>query len=671
MSELIALSTSTYLNSTKSMLIKIDQDVQKEQPLDNLELLVLEYLIQHKDTTVSKDALLALWPTTVVMEHSLARIISSLRKKLEDSTKSPIFIKTVQREGYRYIGDNSLIEQKKPAFSHFSKQYLWLALGALVVSLVIYFLSLVPNTSKIIDSPNYVRQIIADRQTQKQDLSINTEGTLLAYSARKLAQEDWFLRIKDLASGTTFDHIVDSKSVFAPVWLNENTLIFQQWRYDTCSYQTITFSRNDGFSLPKHIADCEPNISANTIAVLDENTVLISDSSVIDFPFSIYQLALDSAKKTMVKQSSGLGNGVYKIISSVDRNYIATLETKDWFDTTISIYSSTDFDKALWQKVLNTPLHSIALSDKYISYINEFGHLVTEAFKLGTSKNSNIAFTSKAYHPVTHGEDFYLFEGIYTASHISLTDLKSNNVISLAPLSNDSVTLTQKVDGNSFIYVSDQSGINQVWLASFDGNQVKQLTTFERSLTIKNIDYDRQNDALVIESQYGVSLYHRNANNDFIESKAIPDAQSPILHNNQLYFTRLHHRGANIFKYDINNDELSLFVKNGYQLVVDNNTYYYSKYFQAGLWQFNQIGDEHKYIDIPQIQLTLETWDVKDNLLTIIDDESFIQTNLITREVEQFDTTRCDSAQLWQPYTCLSYEHVPIANKIVKLKAHR
>ena len=104
----IRLSKNIVLDCVSTALI-IDNNVQKLVPLDNLEFQVLKYLVEHKEIVVTKEELLALWPSRVVMDHSLARVMSILRKKLGDSSKSPTFIKTLNRQGYLYIGLNSAV----------------------------------------------------------------------------------------------------------------------------------------------------------------------------------------------------------------------------------------------------------------------------------------------------------------------------------------------------------------------------------------------------------------------------------------------------------------------------------------------------------------------------------------------------------------------------------
>src|SRR6185369_12610905 len=66
---------------------------------------VLEYLLARPGQLVTKEELLdAVWPGTFVGEAVLKVAIRQLRETLGDDPKSPRFIETAHRRGYRFIG---------------------------------------------------------------------------------------------------------------------------------------------------------------------------------------------------------------------------------------------------------------------------------------------------------------------------------------------------------------------------------------------------------------------------------------------------------------------------------------------------------------------------------------------------------------------------------------
>jgi predicted ATPase/DNA-binding winged helix-turn-helix (wHTH) protein len=80
-------------------------------PLRPKAFAVLQYLISHKGVLVTKQQLLNdVWPKTYVSEAVLKDCIRQLRHALNDDAKTPQFIETSHRRGYRFIA--SLTETK-------------------------------------------------------------------------------------------------------------------------------------------------------------------------------------------------------------------------------------------------------------------------------------------------------------------------------------------------------------------------------------------------------------------------------------------------------------------------------------------------------------------------------------------------------------------------------
>jgi transcriptional activator of cad operon len=68
-----------------------------------MDLLVL--LASRPGEVVTHDEIFtALWPDTVVGDDTLARVVSKLRRALDDDAKAPRYIQTVAKRGYRLIG---------------------------------------------------------------------------------------------------------------------------------------------------------------------------------------------------------------------------------------------------------------------------------------------------------------------------------------------------------------------------------------------------------------------------------------------------------------------------------------------------------------------------------------------------------------------------------------
>ncbi len=70
---------------------------------------VLAYLLQHRERVVSKDELLdQCWPDTFVSELALTRCLTRLRRTIQPDRTAPPVIKTVHKQGYRFIAPLTL-----------------------------------------------------------------------------------------------------------------------------------------------------------------------------------------------------------------------------------------------------------------------------------------------------------------------------------------------------------------------------------------------------------------------------------------------------------------------------------------------------------------------------------------------------------------------------------
>src|SRR2546425_11003151 len=77
---------------------------------------VLRYLVEQAGQLVTKDALWqAVWPDVTVSDAVLTVCVREIRQALGDDAKTPRFIETVHRRGYRFIaaGQRSKIKGSK------------------------------------------------------------------------------------------------------------------------------------------------------------------------------------------------------------------------------------------------------------------------------------------------------------------------------------------------------------------------------------------------------------------------------------------------------------------------------------------------------------------------------------------------------------------------------
>src|ERR1700722_7290262 len=83
-------------------------------PLEPKSFRLLQFLIENRGRTVSKDEIVAaVWAGTFVSDNSVTRAVTQIRKALHDDAKEPKYIETVPTVGYRFVG--KCLEAENPA----------------------------------------------------------------------------------------------------------------------------------------------------------------------------------------------------------------------------------------------------------------------------------------------------------------------------------------------------------------------------------------------------------------------------------------------------------------------------------------------------------------------------------------------------------------------------
>ena len=107
------MTTSTVLRFGPFLLDEPNQRLTRGEQVLSLapkSLSVLIYLIGKAGNLVSKDELLnALWPDVHVGDAVLKTCVRGIRKALADPARSPVFIETVHRRGYRFIAPVTVV----------------------------------------------------------------------------------------------------------------------------------------------------------------------------------------------------------------------------------------------------------------------------------------------------------------------------------------------------------------------------------------------------------------------------------------------------------------------------------------------------------------------------------------------------------------------------------
>jgi len=103
--------------------------VSAPRPLD-----LLAYLVARPSRLVTREELFReLWPDVIVSDNALTQVVSELRLTLGDRSAAPLYVQTVARRGYRFVGTVERVDapQVRPAAESSSQNPQTVSLDAL------------------------------------------------------------------------------------------------------------------------------------------------------------------------------------------------------------------------------------------------------------------------------------------------------------------------------------------------------------------------------------------------------------------------------------------------------------------------------------------------------------------------------------------------------------
>jgi DNA-binding winged helix-turn-helix (wHTH) protein len=145
------------------------------------ELLMI--LVTSRPSVVSKTELQErLWPDTFVQETNIAGLVAEIRRALRDPASTPLFIRTVHRIGYRFIGEVAMdpdamqtSQLRTRLYLDFDRRQFFLMEGANVIGRA-------PEATIQIDSPGvsrlHARILVRNGEATLEDLG-SKNGTHL------------------------------------------------------------------------------------------------------------------------------------------------------------------------------------------------------------------------------------------------------------------------------------------------------------------------------------------------------------------------------------------------------------------------------------------------------------------------------------------------------------
>ncbi|MBQ4811875.1 winged helix-turn-helix domain-containing protein [Pseudoalteromonas luteoviolacea] len=168
-----------------------------EQRLEPLPLAFLNYLISRAGEVVSRQELLEhVWCNRQVTDDAIRRVVKKVRVALGDDAKEPKFIKTIPLQGYQFVGDATVPNEKPDMPRIFQGRSWWTLCSVALIALIIAVLFVFKN-----EEPAHFGAVVTpltEISGSEMGGEYNAQTNTLVFMYRGSNREPFSLYAKDL-----------------------------------------------------------------------------------------------------------------------------------------------------------------------------------------------------------------------------------------------------------------------------------------------------------------------------------------------------------------------------------------------------------------------------------------------------------------------------------------
>lgn len=453
----------------------------KQKRLEPRLIALLIYLAQHAQQVITRQQITAtIWPDVVVGEESITQAIFALRNALGDDAKNPKYIETIPKKGYRFLAEIAAVSPvEKPPLLAPSRKLRKPTL-ALITGLVLCGLTLLWYILKVGQGYEIASVLPVTKMS-------GAECCLAVSNNRKMAfmsilDNQSTLYVKDLSKGTQELVAKDDWQKGVPVWQDNNTLLYPRCLNGECQVvqQVLHQSPQALYSTANYIGEI-------ALAPSRPDLLIINEQGPAGSEFLHYDLRSGKHEKLRNKYP-GLPSEMVHPVFSPDASQIYFVN----MDNRPMVLMALDLGNAKLQ----------AISDQFDG-INSFSFNHQRQLIIAGVYQSTMGLwlLDKAEQQPSlllrsSGNEHFLFpitdpieQTIYYQSAQQNTDIGMLNngqeiADGFAEINatgfEDWATLS---DDEQFVYfVSDRTGVTEVWRYDVHKKQSKPITQLKTSL---------------------------------------------------------------------------------------------------------------------------------------------------------------------------------------------
>ena len=662
-----------------------------EVSLDNLENKVLQTLVDSFDNTVSKDDIAKCWITVGnTSDNSISRVISILRGKLNQlDSDSGLVIKSIRKKGYKLTNENKnrqeialktstqqSIEQRQEkkieavTFEAYSKPFfnrlpiIYFCCLTLFMITIYGFSSLSSTTSQ--STPNYANPYLLFEDTMRKfELSPSERGDFLVYSGQRMGSRQWLLGVYD--NQAKILHYIErtETDLTTPTWVSEEMLAMRVKGKDSCWVELISIIDLINNEQGRKITNCYQQSPIFSMTKVSSNELLIADSPAISKGSHLTRVDIHSGASKLISVKNDGGAGVYKDIASPNMKHLALLTTNDWVNTQLDIVSIDDVDTIIWSKHLDFPLFYAAFFDDKISYKSNEGSIITHHFNDDFSVGDTLDVpVFMPFDNVTRfANDLIFSKGELYSQNIFLHDLNSDSSIAISQTKSERNYMPHRVNADEVWYISNKTGISQLWSHQLSNQISRQLSFFKSQLEINSLDISRDGRLVLLGTNNGVQLYSYEQN----QVKSLLqtfNGYNPVFFQEKIIFTKMQGSTYELFSHSLNTQNVKqITAHGGYRAKVDGDDLYFDKHNTPGIWK---LTDNSETLTLA-LKYLPKRWLVNDEQLYVINENTISKFDTVSLSNEIFHSSECQQARQINWNSCLNVINDNLPNQIVVL----
>lgn len=504
-----------------------------------------------------------IWPGVIVTNESLTRAIFALRNSLGDEAKSPRFIETIPKKGYKFLATVDLASTETASNAD-SFAWLWSSVVTVFcIAIVAYFVVSRVDSSVVDPLANEAISItpITHMVGTETDVAIDSEGRRLAFVSRSGSEAD--VHIKVLGESTSLAVTNDSWHESDVQWLDENTLIYL--RYSEGKRQIARIRLNE-----------EPEVLYQTSTHIDNLSVggrhLWFSEYIHNDLREVYSLDMLSGQLTKLReQLPDLPNLAARPVYDELGKRLFFSELTENGETLRSI----DMKRA---SLIEGGIVFRFISD--MQYLENSHLLVTGSYE-GVKGVWHVDFRQEKPHLLlrsTGADDIISAKYNSHDNSVYYENLQFNTDVMIKPVANNSGDHLPKVNssarehsavfsarGESIFFVSDRSGFSELWHYDILSTKLTQLTRLKATRFSRPvISYNNKYIAVQYEKELRKLAIIAIETGEIVQEKSIAGHVFPLgwsrdgLH---LYISE-HNESINLYRYPLATLEAQLFQAN-------------------------------------------------------------------------------------------------------------